>query len=166
MFEFEYILDSSVVLAGEKVLKKYLVILNIVFPLIVSLEYFIKFFKTKNYFQLLFAFISIFLFYLIIFFMNLVTKKILKSKNEKFLNQKVNISFSDSKIIIKTKKEEHFESSQIYEWNMIQKFEQVNSHYFLYLSKFKSYVIPKGSCINGNELNFVSFIENRLKENI
>jgi hypothetical protein len=86
MFEFEYILDSSVVLAGEKVLKKYLVILNIVFPLIVSLEYFIKFFKTKNYLQLLFAFILIILFYLISFFMNLVTKKILKSKNKKFLN--------------------------------------------------------------------------------
>lgn len=166
MFEFEYILDASVMLAGRKMIKKYFIILFIFAPLVVSSEYFIKFFNTKDYSQLTIAFLSIFLFYLIILVINRVSKKVANKKNEKFLNQKVIISFSDSNISVKTKKDGSFESSQIYEWNMIQKIKQDKSFYFLYLSNFKSYVIPKGSCINGNELYFVSFIEDKLKENI
>ena len=164
MFEFEYTLDASVALAGRKILKKYFIIIYIVLPLFVSSEYFIKFFKTKDYSQLTKALIFFILFYSLFFVANKFSKKIANKNNNKFLNQKINILFSDSKIIVKTKKEGSFESSQEYEWNMIYKFEQDKSYYFIYLSRFKSYVIPKGSCVNGKESEFASYINKKLGE--
>lgn len=164
MFEFDYTLDTSVALAGRKMLKKYCIIIYIVLPLIVSSEYFIKFFQTGDYAQLTRALIFFVLFYSISFVVNKFSKKIANKNNKNFLNQNVNILFSDSKIIVKTKKEGCFESSQEYEWNMIYKFAQDKSYYFIYLSRFKSYVIPKESCINGNEAEFASYIMNKLEE--
>ncbi|MBQ2205764.1 MAG: hypothetical protein II413_00985, partial [Treponema sp.] len=67
MFEFNYTLDSSLELAGSRMLKKYTIILHIVFALIISFKYFFSFFKTKDYFQLLMAFLSIIIFYALMF---------------------------------------------------------------------------------------------------
>lgn len=145
MFEFNYTLDASLLLAGRKMMKKYMIALYIVLPLVISFEYFFKFFKTKDYFQLLIAFLSIFIFYTLIFIINTI-KKFTSKVNSKFLDQKVNIIFSDTTISVKTKKEGSFETSQTYEWNMIWKFTQDKSYYILYLSRLKSYIIPKGSC--------------------
>ncbi len=164
MFEFEYTLDASVAFAGRKMLKKYFFLLLVVVPLIGTLEYWVKFFKTKDYSQLTAAVLAILLFYLISFVINRIFKRNVKKNNSQFLNQKVNILFSDSQIEVKTKKEENFESSQTYSWNMIQKFEQDKSYYFVYLSKFRSYVIPKGSCTNGNEADFSAFVKSKLAE--
>ena len=163
MFEFNYTLDASLLLAGRKMIKKYMIALYIVLPLAISLEYFFKFFKTRDYFQLLIAFLSIFIFYTLIFIINTI-KKFTSKTNSKFLDQKVNIIFSDANISVKTKKEGSFESSQTYEWNMIWKFTQDKSYYVLYLSRLKSYIIPKGSCTSANEEEFASFVENKLKE--
>ncbi len=76
---------------------------------------------------------------------------------------RINIQFTDSKIFIKTKKENSFESSQEYEWKMICKILQNNSFYFVNISKLRAYTIPKGSCIDGNESEFVSFVEKKKK---
>lgn len=76
---------------------------------------------------------------------------------------RINMQFTDSNIVVKTKKENSFETSQVYEWKMIYKIAQNDSYYFVFLSKIRSYTIPKGSCINGNEADFVSFVENKIK---
>lgn len=76
---------------------------------------------------------------------------------------RINMQFTDSNIVVKTKKENSFETSQVYEWKMIYKIAQNDSYYFVCLSKISSYTIPKGSCINGNEADFVSFVENKIK---
>jgi|GEM_PF-1543459 len=163
MFEFNYTLDSSLELAGSRMLKKYTIILHIVFALIISFKYFFNFFKTKDYFQLLMAFLSIIIFYALMFIISMI-KKLMPKVNSKFLDQKVNIIFSDENINVKTKKQGSFETSQTYEWNMIWKFTQDKSYYVLYLSRLKSYIIPKGSCTSANEEEFASFVENKLKE--
>ncbi len=163
MFEFNYTLDASLELAGSRMLKKYTIILHIVFALIISFKYFFNFFKTKDYFQLLMAFLSIIIFYALMFIISMI-KKLMPKVNSKFLDQKVNIIFSDENINVKTKKEGSFETSQTYEWNMIWKFTQDKSYYILYLSRLKSYIIPKGSCTSANEEEFASFVENKLKE--
>lgn len=163
MFEFNYTLDASLLLAGNKMIKKYLIIIYTVLPLVITFEYFFKFFKTKDYSQLITAFLTILIFYTIIFIVTRLRKSMPKV-NSKFLDQKVNIIFSDTNISVKTKKEGSFESSQTYEWNMIWKFTQDKSYYVLYLSRLKSYIIPKGSCTSANEEEFSSFVENKLKE--
>ena len=163
MFEFNYTLDASLLLAGRKMIKKYMIALYIVLPLVISFEYFFKFFKTRDYFQLLIAFLSILIFYTLIFIINTI-KKFTSKTNSKFLDQKVNIIFSDANISVKTKKEGSFESSKTYEWKLIWKFTQDKSYYILYLSRLKSYIIPKGSCTSANEEEFASFVENKLKE--
>lgn len=163
MFEFDYTLDASLANAGNRMIKKYMIALYIILPLVISSEYFFKFFKTRDYFQLLMAFLSILIFYTLIFIINTI-KKFTSKTNSKFLDQKVNIVFSDANISVKTKKEGSFESSKNYEWKLIWKFTQDKSYYFLSMSRIESYIIPKGSCTSANEEEFATFVEKKIRE--
>ena len=163
MFEFDYTLDASLANAGNRMIKKYMIALYIILPIVISFEYFFNFFKTKDYYQLLLAFLSIFIFFTLIFIVSKIRKNTF-NVNNKFLDQKVNIVFSDANISVKTKKEGSFETSKTYEWKLIWKFTQDKSYYFLSMSRIESYIIPKGSCTSANEEEFASFVENKLKE--
>ena len=163
MFEFDYILiDSLTKKAEANKIRKYI---HIFIPLIVSVEYFIKFFRTKNYVDLIIALGLTMLLYLIFFIFNKISDVLVKKINKKFMNQKVNIVFSDSNFHVKNKKDGSFESDKTYEWNMVYKFKQDKSYYCVYISRFESFIIPKGSCLSGNEQDFASFVERKIAEN-
>lgn len=164
MFEFEYTLDKSIVKAGNKMVKKYAILINIAVPLLFISKDISQYFDTHDTFNLLKVFVFIVGYYLLLLLMNIISAIKVNKNNAKFLDQKIHIIFDDSKITINTKKEGNFEASKTFEWSMINKIKQDKSYYFLYVSKFKSYIFPKGSCTTNNESEFVSFMENKIKK--
>lgn len=164
MFEFDYEYGQKEMKeASNFMLGKYLTIFKIVLPILFSLSYIIKYFETKDIKHLfVLAFFLVFIYSILLLSSKWSTKLALKN-NKNVLGMRINIKFTDSKISVKTKKENNFETSQEYEWKMIFKILQNDSYYFVYLSKIRAYTIPKGCCINGNESEFVSFIENKIK---
>lgn len=164
MFEFDYEYGQKEMKeASNFMFGKYLTIFKIVLPILFSLSYIIKYFDTKDTKHLFVLALFLVFFYIILFLSSKWSTKRALNNNKNVLGMRINIQFTDSKIFIKTKKENSFESSQEYEWKMICKILQNNSFYFVYISKLRAYTIPKGSCINGNESEFVSFVENKIK---
>lgn len=164
MFEFDYEYGSKEIKESANFMfGKYLTIFKIVLPILISLSYIIKYIETRDIKHLLTMALVLVIGSTIVFLsLKRATKSSLKN-NKNVLGMRINIKFTDSKIFVKTKKENSFENSLEYEWKMIYKILQNKSYYFVYISKISAYTIPKGSCINGNEAEFVSFIENKIK---
>ncbi len=165
MFEFDYTMDSSAMFAGRKSILKKFYWIYILIPLVPVAEYIIKFVKTRDVTHLVTCAIYIVLICTTFYLFIKLSKKLSKKNNSDFLGQKVSMTVSDSGIHIKAEKEGKFESTQTYQWNTICKFKQDDSYYFLYLSKLRTHVIPKGSCASGNEGDFAAFVEQKLNEN-
>lgn len=164
MFEFDYEYGSKEMKeASNFMFGKYLTIFKIVLPILISLSYIIKYIETRDVKQLLVMALFLVFVYILLFFSSKCSTKFAINNNKNVLGMRINIQFTDSKISVKTKKENNFETSLEYEWKMICKISQNNSFYFVYLSKNRAYTIPKGSCINGNESEFVSFVQNKIK---
>ena len=157
MFEFDYTLDASLANAGNRMIKKYMIALYIILPIVISFEYFFNFFKTKDYYQLLLAFLSIFIFFTLIFIVSKIRKNTF-NVNSKFLDQKVNIVFSDTNISVKTKKEGSFEEPRLFKATISfhSDFEQVLKFFQLLTTVFAIRLFNSGVFSNCGQLIFVS----------
>ena len=164
MFEFDYDFDAKTMLvAKDFMLRKYLLAFKILLPIIIALSFISEYIKTREIKSLICLIIFLPFCYLILFLFSKWSNKSSLKNNKNVIDMRINMQFTDSNIVVKTKKENSFETSQVYEWKMIYKIAQNDSYYFVCLSKISSYTIPKGSCINGNEADFVSFVENKIK---
>lgn len=164
MFEFDYDFDAKTMfVAKDFMLRKYLLAFKILLPIIIALSFISEYIKTREIKSLICLIIFLPFCYLILFLFSKWSNKSSLKNNKNVIGMRINMQFTDSNIVVKTKKENSFETSQVYEWKMIYKIAQNDSYYFVCLSKISSYTIPKGSCINGNEADFVSFVENKIK---
>lgn len=164
MFEFEYDFDAEMMIDAKNfMLKKYLIALKIILPVIVLFSFINEYLKTREIKSLITLIIFLPFCYFILFMASKLSNKSSIKNSGNAIGMRVNIQFSDSKIVVKTKKENYFKTSQEYEWKNIHKIVQNDLYYFVYLSKIRLYAIPKGSCISGNEVNFVQFVENKIK---
>lgn len=164
MFEFEYDFDAEMMIAASNfMLKKYLIALKIILPVIVSLSFLNEYLKTREIKSLITLIIFLPFCYFILFIASKLSNKSSVKNSGNAIGMRVNIQFTDSNIVVKTRKDNSFETSQEYEWKDIYKIVQNDLYYFVYLSKTRLYSIPKGSCISGNEVGFFQFAENKIK---
>lgn len=164
MFEFDYEYGPKEMKETSSfMLGKHLRLFRIVLPILIAVPYFVKYIETRDSKHLYTMALFFVLVYSLFFLTEKWTNKFALKNNKNVLGMRINIQFTDSKIFVKTKKENSFETSLQYEWKMICKIAQNDSYYFVYLSKLRSYTIPKGSCMSGNEAEFVSFVESKIK---
>ncbi|MCQ2594845.1 MAG: YcxB family protein [Treponemataceae bacterium] len=163
MFEFDYIFDEKTIIAGRDfLLAKYMLALKIFLPLFISFIFLKEYLATKDTANIIALVAALAVLAVFSFAAQKWSKKKYIKNSSNFIGMKVNIVFTDEKVVIKTQKQNQFEQIQEYEWSQIYKIVQNDSYYFVYLSKLSSHIIPKGSCISGNEADFAAFAETRI----